>query len=389
MKLTDETALRRRLHEELDLADIGLAPVDAVFRRHRAVKARRLGAIASCMAVIATLGLLEVSTAGGHSRVPPRNSSPANLGTTSHPPPPPAGGGVFAAGTANGSRWRLAAVSLADPGYGCLPAVVLNGQNGDLLQPGFLRGLPLGNVAFLAVNPGRPGIGFAFLQLRPGVSRVTADLGDGTRLGLQPITVTVCGQLVRLAGFVYPRQGVRLITARSVGGRRIEYAPLPDIFNPSSNFQSGTWFNMEGAVGSVASGDIGSGSIGGTPWRMHVTLGPDGECFASTIGPAGSVGGASICRPVGGAPRNASFAPLPYARPAGVVIWYPGTVNARTAYLRARLSNGTTTTLVPVVVGGRKYAVLGVGPGVRVTRLTLYDSHGHVLAEMSSFPGRQ
>lgn len=386
MKLTDETALRRRLHEELDLAGIPPAPVDAVFEHHRAVRARRLVALACGTAVVAaTVGVLAVHAARGPARALPERSSQPSTGTVSSAPNPPPRGGVFATGTANGIRWRLAAVNLADPGYRCLPGVVLDGQDGDLLQPGFPPGLALGNVAFLAVNPGRPGAGFAFLRLRPGVSGVTAHLGDGTRLDPRTVTVTVCGQRLRLAGFEYTRQAVSRITARSAQGRPIGYAPLPGIFNPAGSFQTGTWINVEGAAGNVASGDIGSGSIGGSPWRMQVTLGPDGECFASTIGPAGAVGGASLCRPVGAPPEGASIAPLPYAGQAGAVIWYPGTVNARTAYLLARFSNGTTTRLVPVVVAGRKYAVLGVGQGVRVTSLTLYDSHRHVLAKVRSF----
>jgi hypothetical protein len=381
VKLTDEAELRRRLHEEIDLAQIAPVPEDAVFRRYRAGRAWRLAAITSGVAVIAAvLGVLAVGARPGPSR-------PVGLGTMPHGPHRPGRGGVFASGTANGRAWRLAAVNLADPGYRCLPGVVLDGQNGDLLQPGFLPGLTVGNAAFLAINPGRPGIGFAFLRLRPGVSEVTAHLGDGTRLRLRPLTVTVCGQRFRLAGFEYPRQGVTRIAARSAQGRPIGYTPLADYFSPASPFEAGTWVNVQGATGNVAAGDIGSGSIDGTSWRMQVTLGPDGECFTSQIGPAGPGFAASICAPVGASPKGASLDPLPYARPAGgVMIWYPAAVNARTAYLRARLSDGTIRRLTPVVVGGRKYAVLGIAERVRVTRLTLYDTHGHVLAVLTSFP---
>ena len=173
--------------------------------------------------------------------------------------------------------------------------------------------------------------GFAFLQLRPGVSRVTADLGDGTRLRLRPVTVTVCGQRFRLARFRYPRQGVTRITARSAQGRPIGYTPLTDYFNPASPLQTGTWINEQAAASNVASGQIGSGNVGGMSWRMKVTLGPDGECFRSQLGPVGAVGGASICAPVHAPRRAPPSPPLPFATPAGAVIWYPGTVNARTA----------------------------------------------------------
>ncbi len=389
MKLADEAALRRRLHEEIDLAEVGPAPVEAVFRRYRTFRTRQWAAITSGVALIAAaVGVLAVRAPGWPGGAPPGTSGRPSPGTTLHTSNTPAQGDVFASGTVNGRMWRLAAVNLADSGYRCLPGVVVNGQSGDLLQPGFLPGLALGNVAFLAASPGRPGIGFAFLQLRPGVSRVTADLGDGTRLDLRPVTVTVCGQRFRLAGFEYPRQGVTRITARSAQGHRIGYTPLADYFNPASSFQDGTWINVQGAAGNVASGEIGSGSIGRTPWGMKVTLGPDGECFGSQLGPAGAATGASLCQPVGAPSKGASLAPIPFPMPAGAVIWiwYPGTVNARTAYLLAHLSNGTTRRLVPAVVGGRKYFVLAIAEGVKLTRLTLYDTHRHVLADITSFP---
>jgi hypothetical protein len=388
VKPTDEAALRRRLHEEFDLAEVGPAPVEKVFRSHRAARAWRLSAIASGLAVIAAAAGVLVARSPGGPTGPHGPSGQHGFSTTPNASNGPARGGVFASGDADGRRWQLAALNLANPGYRCLPAVALDGQDGDLLQPGFLPGLTLGNVAFLAVHPGRPGIGFAFLHLRPGVSNITASLGDGTRLRLRPVTVTVCGQPFRLAGFKYPRQGVRRITARSAQGRSISYTPLPDYFNPASSFQAGTWINEQGATTSVASGQIGSGSTDGASWRMQVTLGPDGECFASQIGPGdlGQPGAASICAPVGGTPKGASLTPLPYAMPTGTLVWYTGTVNARTAYLQAHLSNRRTIRLVPAVVGGRKYIVVGAGAGVRLTRLILYDAQGHVLADLASFP---
>lgn len=376
MKLTDEAALRRRLHEEIDRAEVRPAPVEAVFRRYRTVRARRLSAVVTGAAVIAAaIGVLVAH--------PP--ASPPGFGTT---PSGPGHGGVFASGTVNGKVWRLAAVNLADPGYRCLPGVVLDGQNGDLLQPGFLPGQALGDAAFWAATPGRPGIGFAFLLLRPGVSAVTADLGDGTRRHLRPVVLRVCGQRFRLAGFEYPRQGVRRIVARSAQGRPIGYTPLADYFNPASSFQDGTWINVQGAAGNVASGEIGSGSIGGTSWGMKVTLGPAGECFGSQLGPGGAATGSSVCQPVSVPSKGVSLTPIPLPMPAGAVIWicYPGTVNAGTVYLLAHLSNGMTRRLVPAVVGGRKYFVLAVAKGVKLTRLTLYDTHRRVLANLKSFP---
>ncbi len=117
------------------------------------------------------LGVAVIAAAVGVLAVSP--------GTTLHAPNGPAGGGVFASGTANGRVWRLAAVNLADPDYRCLPGVVVTGQNSDLLRPGFLPGLPLGNVAFLAVYPGRPGIGICLPPAAAG--REQGDRRPGRR----------------------------------------------------------------------------------------------------------------------------------------------------------------------------------------------------------------
>jgi hypothetical protein len=374
VKLTDEESLRRRLHAEADQAEVGPAPAEAVFRRYRAARTRRLAALASGTAVLAAvIAALVIRAPAGPAGKPPGPGSPP-------------GTGVFAAGTANGRRWSLSAVNLADPGYRCLPGVVIDGQNGDLLQPGFLPGLPLGNAGFLAVSPGRPAAGFAFLWLRPGVTSVTASLGDGTRLALRPVTVSVCGHSFRLAGFRWPRQGVTRIAARSPQGHQIGYTPPADIFNPDSQFQDGLWWNVQGATGNAAAGEIGSGRIGSTPWRMAVTLGPEGECFTAHEGPAGAAGSASICAPVSAPPRGAALTSVPFARSGGTLVWFMGTVRARTAYLRAHLSSGRVIRLVPAVVGGREYVAVGVREGVRMTRLTLYSAHGQVLADLTSLP---
>jgi hypothetical protein len=375
VNLADEEDLRRRLHAEVDLAEVGPLPAEAVFRRSRAARTWRVSAVASAMAVIT------VAVAVAIIRAPGRPAGrPAGLTA-------PPGAGVFAAGVANGRRWSLAAVNLANVRPWCLPGVVVNGQDGDLLQPGFLQGMAIGNVAFLAVSPGRPGAGFAFLRLRPGVSDVTASLGDGTRLDLRPVTVSVCGQSFRLAGFRWPPQGVTRITARSARGQRVSYAPPAAIFDPASALQSGTWVNLQGATGTAAAGEIGTGWAGGAPWRMDVALGPGGECFTAQAGQPGALGSATICAPVSAPPRGAALTSVPYSRPSGVVAWYMGIVNGRTAYARARFSSGRTIRLVPVLLGGRLYVAMGAGPRVRLARLTLYGAGGQVLAVVTDVPG--
>lgn len=376
MKPVDEAALRRRLHEAIDVTQAGPAPVEAVFRRYRAVRARQWAALASGVAVTAVVaGVLGLPG----PRVPPMIAGPA------HGPARAATdrGRVFASGTVNGSRWRLAAVNLASMGS-CLPGVVVNGGNGDLLQPGFLPGMALGNAAFMPADPGRPGIGFSFLWLRPGVRGLAAILGNGIRLNLRPSTVALCGQQFRLAGFEYPPQGVTRIAARSAAGHTIVYTPPAEFFQPSSPFQDGSWMNVDGAAGSAASGQIGSGSVAGISWRMQVALGTGGECFTAQLSPGS--GWASICAPVAVPTNGASLTSVPYGTATGTLAWDMGTINPRTSYLRAHLSSGRTIRLTPAIVGGRKYTALEIPQGTRLTRLTLYGTHGQVLATLTSFP---
>jgi hypothetical protein len=294
---------------------------------------------------------------------------------------------VFAAGTADGRRWSLAAVSLAGARPACLPGVVVNGQRGDLLLPGFLPGMAVGNAAFLPARSGRPGPGFAFLRLRPGTTELAASLGDGTRLSLRAVTVSLCGQRFRLAGFSYPPQGVTRITARSAQGQPVSYAPPADIFDPASPVQDGNWVNVQGATANAAAGTIGSGLIGGTPWKMDVTLGPAGECFTVDAGSPGAGDGASICAPVSPPPRTATLTSVPIARHATRgLVWFMGTVSARTASMQAEFSTGQAIWIAPTIVGGRRYIALGVHEGVRLTKLTLYRADGTVLATVTDLP---
>src|SRR5690242_19697700 len=124
--LTDEAELRRQLHAEADLAEVGPAPVDAVFRRCRAARTRRISALGAGAALLAGRSpvLVRRPSGGAGGQATRLNGA--------------AGARGFGGGTANGKRWWLAAVNLAGLRPWCLPGVVVNGQNGDLLQPGFL-----------------------------------------------------------------------------------------------------------------------------------------------------------------------------------------------------------------------------------------------------------
>lgn len=411
-----ERELRARLHGELTRVRPPAPPVDAVLTRGRALRARRRRRAGAGLAVLAAAAVGVALTAPG---APPSHRAPT---VTLNVPDPRAPGGVFASGTAAGRPWRLAARDIADPGPDCLPAVLLDGHDGDLLAAGRTGPVPpITNVAFLTQAPARPGAAFVFVQLRPDVTRVTARLGSGRTLVVRPVTVTRCGEPFRLAGFASGPRGVRVITAYARTGGREDYTPPPGTFGqpilPPGRVSAGLWSNSGAGTRVDAAGRIGSGRIGRLSWTVSVTLGGEGQCYlgashgkvAATRGagapgwstrttsipatgapqpPATAVTRSSVeCQPPQAPPRHAGLSWLPIDVLTGhQIAGFAGTLSSRTSYLVATMADGSTRRLTPAVVAGRKYFALVVRPGARAVRLTLYDGTGHRFATTTFSP---
>jgi hypothetical protein len=379
---TEERVLRQRLREETSQIENGPAPVDAILRRGRAIRARRRGAVASCVAVVAvavavTAGMQAFGTPGRPAPVA-LPGHPSGHAVTLNVPDPRAPGGVFASGTADGRPWRLAVRNIAGPAPWCLPAAMLNSRDGDVLDDPARADLIIGNVAFLNLAGAQSATGWGFAELGARVTGLTVTLRDGTRFAVRPVSVTLCGQHFRLAGFGYPASGVLTVAAYLSGRATATYSPPHGAFGPESMLPSDGWYNTA-AVRNAASGLIGAGTASGTPWRLRVTLGNDGECFSSAFHFDGPVRIPELCRAIGLPPAGVSLVP-PYHLPGDLRWWYMGTVSARTAYLRADLSNGTTTRLMPAAIAGRKYFAMVTAKGITARRLTLYDAAGHSFA---------
>lgn len=387
MNSTEERILRQRLREETSQIENGPAPVDAILRRGRAIRARRRGAAVSSAAVLAVAVAVTASMqAFGTPGKPAPVALPGHK-VTLKVPDPRAPGGVFASGITDGRPWRLAAQNVAGPAPSCLPAVLLNGRNGDLIDIRAGADLVVGNWAFWNDASGQPRTGAAFAELGSRVTSLAVTLRDGTKFAVRPVSMTLCGQQFRLAGFGYPASGVRTIAVYRGAQATVTYSPPRGTFSPASPLPADTWDNTA-AASNAASGLIGVGTVRGTPWRLRVTLGGDGECFGVALRPAGGPGSASICRPIGAPPAGVSLITLPYntSSGVGVLLWYMGTVSARTAYLRADLSDRTRSRLLPVVVAGRKYFALATAGKITVRRLTLYDAAGQAFASTTAIP---
>ena len=164
------------------------APLDTIVRRGKGIRLRRTVAAVGCLGLG---GIIAAATV----LAPP--SKPAQQEPTLPAMVPASGtagpGGVFAGGTVDGHAWRLAVQDIADPGYGCIPAITINGTDADPVYPGPENG------ADVALGPAEPGVGVAFVQLPADVEAVVLD----GRESLPATTATVCGQRYRVVGFAF------------------------------------------------------------------------------------------------------------------------------------------------------------------------------------------
>lgn len=393
----DERALRQRLHAELDAVQVSPLPGQAVLRRGSAIRTRRRSTVVSGVAALAIGVAVTASWPGPVQPGTPGPASPGGQRVTLNLPDPRAPGGVFASGTADGSPWRLAVRNIAGPAPWCLPAVMLNGRNADVLFRASGAAPAISNPAFLTHIPGRPGIGVAVVQLRPQVTRLVADLPGGRSVSQRPVTVTLCGQRFHLAGFAFghPQRGITQLTAYSALGQEETLDLPPGTFTagtlPSGTFAAGVWENLDkSAADNAASSDttvIGSGRIAGTAWTITTGLGLFGQCYAGAVTAAQASGQAQECLPAEAPPRGASLAWVPFPASVGSAITgYAGLVSPRTATIIATLSDGSTRLLLPHDVAGRRYFALAVGGGVRLARLVLQDSSRQSFAATTSIP---
>jgi hypothetical protein len=407
VRILDEQALSERLHQDLGAVAPPPAPVGAVRRRGRAIRARRwaaagsglmAGAAAVAIAVSAQTGSPATRPAAartGAAASPAGSPSPAGIVNSATPP----GGSVFAAGMADGASWQLSVRNIAGSGSGCLAAVMLNGTDGDLLSAAPATPAGMTDIAFLDNLAGGSGPGYAALQVAPGVTRLTAIFRDGSRLDLQPVTVRVCGREMHLAGFAYPASGVAQITA-SAGGQLAAASretPPPSLFHggsdsggqaasaPGLRLVAGVWAHAGASPAVAAAGTAGSGRLGAARWRVTVTLGPAGECFTGAAFGGGPYSSSSACVPLGLPPATAALHPVVLTAQPRVVA-YAGLVSTRTATAVATLSDGTSERIRPAIIAGRRYLALAVPAGSTLTRVTLRDASGHAFASVTAIP---
>jgi hypothetical protein len=307
-------------------------------------------------------------------------------------------GGVFAEGSADGHPWQLAVQDIAAPGVGCQPGVTLNGNDADPLFPRPAMLTPVGSMAFMTPGSAMPGVGFAIIRVPADVSWVRLDPAsvNGLTLGLTPVTITSCGERIRLVGFAYPLAGTLRINA-STATRSLRYtvpsalsAPRPSLVAPQID---GVWQDMDTAHAQVATRTLAAGSAFGQQWSIQVGFGTAGDCFTLSTAYIDDSANAkpeqtSFCGPVSTRHGPSTIMALALGSPAanGQGVGYAVSVGPGTAHLTARLSTGATFSVTPVVAAGRRYAAFFVPGPVRLAGLYWDNAAGREIGVIHGLP---
>lgn len=371
---SEDRELRRAVHGMLQAVPPSPAPLEEIIRRGKGIRLRRAGAAVGALGLAGILAITVLA--------PPGSRHPTVQGTT--PAGPVAPGGVFAQGRVDGHAWRLAVQDIADPGYLCQPAIVLNGTDADPVFP------DPGNLAAVALGPSLPRIGFGFIQVPAAVSGVIVN----GQANVQAVTVAACGIRYHVAGFAYSlAEAVRITVANPPPGWHTVFT-MPQVSTrvpsgPSMQQTAGLWINAYAAGAEEPTGTLDSSSVIGPDWSIQIQFGTGGDCYAfSATGSAGT-DHMGACGPVSTPTGPETIMALPLASPsdpATGLTGYAVQVSPATSALKATLSNGSSELAAFCVVDGRTYAAFVVRAPLRLSRLTWLGAAGQVIAGTTALP---
>jgi hypothetical protein len=377
----DDTDLRRRLDDTIGRLQPPPVPVETITRRGRVITRRRAGlAVAAVAGAAAAVVALLPGGPSVRTAPPPATSGSNTSGADVTNYPAPAGWDLFAAGTANGHPWRLNVSDVADSGGACIPAVVLNGQDADVLVPPSGLVPPPGPPSVLTGTTDAPGTSFAFFQVPPSVTRLDVSAGTAMRLTLTPVTETVCGKRFRLAGFGFDSVDAVRVNAYPSGAGYALPASLIKL-SPYPQQLDGQWQNLDQSASLGTPRRVTAGTIAGRPWNIDLQLGGKGECFSLNVPPAADTGITTICGML--VVGSQFFYELPSAHIGAATIYgdvFPlGTQDC--SQVSVKLADGRTLTVTPVTVWGLR--VVAFAAASPATGVTFKDAAGNIISSGS------
>ena len=349
-------------------------PLETIIRRSNGIRLRRAGAAVAALGLAGVIAVASLALRGG-----PPAANPATV-----PLGPVVPGGVFAHGTADGRPWRLAMQDIADPGYTCLPAIVLNGTDADPVYP------DPDTAAVVALGSAVPGVGYAFVQVPADINGLVVN-GDAR---VPAVTVTACGLRYHVAGFAYPLAKPLRVTVANPPRNWPPVFTMPVVSTqpPSTHAtpeSPGLWINTSSALGETDSSALAWGTFpDGQQWFIELQFGTGGDCYKFYA--SSSLGSTQMgyCGPVStpDGPETIMALPLGFPDPGTGATGYAVQVSPGTDQLTATLSNRSTEPAAFCVVAQRKYAAFIVPNPLRLAKLTWFDARGQAIASTTALP---
>jgi hypothetical protein len=371
MTIDDERILRARLGTALEEFTPAPLPLDAVVRRGRGARKRRLVTVAAVVAVIAAVGAAAPELAGLADQHAPVTSGTGHVSV--HPPGPRSAPGLIAYGQVDGQRWQ--ATGHVSGSSTCYHALAMACDVGGPARAR-IKGDPAG--FFLRIGS-RPQVEIG--TVRQDVSYLTVGLTGGQTLTLRPVPVFGAGH-ARYVAFAVPRAAVvTVITAYSAHGE-LAYA---DPFTGFGAVQTVRWLRPGEPAPDIAGTYVigqGTPSINGPSWTERAYAGPWGSCIGGT-------GGGSICAPVSLAALRGSHAAAEvlrsYMTTGGKSDGYVEVVAVapQVSYVVVSKAHGADIRVDAVRAGDARFCVFTSSHGLPATRWTAYSASGARLASGS------
>lgn len=365
--VNDEDIIAERLDTDIGRVEPGHAPVDAVIRHGKAIKARRRAMAGSGLAVAIVLGIsLPLALSGHRAGVP---SAIAGHRVTVDVPHRDDKGATVFSGSIDGDTWN-APVEVLHQGGGP------DGSSACIMSFGnCASGFPVAtDPAAVSASSGTGKPDQYTVDFRTDVKRVEIDLQNGQRLLLDPMPVSDH----RIALFELP-SGLHIsrVTAYGADGKEVGFA-IP-FHQPGGASITVTW-DAPGArpAPSQASAQIASGvtpgMTGEEKWSVTAYVGPYGQCLVQSASQGGAV---SRCvnrdaKP----PASLSFT---HVKANGMPYWLQSEVDTSVDHLDVAYSDGATKRLTPTRVAGHAFVGLVVPVGLEVESVTTFDSSGRLL----------